>query len=66
MPLLERPGENAVPNARAIATAPTPVIWRELRADSKISRCEDDREGQFHTQAFEHYQRYEPHSARSD
>ena len=25
-----------------------------------------DREGQFHTQAFERYQRYEPHIARSD
>jgi putative transposase len=25
-----------------------------------------DREGQFHTQAFERYRRYEPHIARSD
>ena len=63
MPSLEPPGENAVPNARAIATAPTPVIWRQRRGDSKISRCEDDREGHFHTQAFERYQRYEPHIA---
>src|SRR6266699_1733 len=39
MPLLEQPGEHAVPNARAIATAPTPVIWRQRRADSKISGC---------------------------
>ncbi len=28
-------------------------------------RVPRDREGQFHTQAFEHYQRYEPHIARS-
>jgi len=31
--------------------------------DLKVPR---DREGQFHTQAFERYQRYEPHIARSD
>ena len=63
MPSLERPGEHAVPNARAIATAPTPVIWRQRRGDSKIGSVPRDREGHFHTQAFERYQRYEPHIA---
>src|SRR6266705_1775883 len=32
------------------------VSWRR-------SKCEDDREGEFHTQAFERYSRYEPHIA---
>src|SRR5215469_6516363 len=63
MPSLERPGENAVPIARATATALTPVIWRQRQADSKIGSVPRDREGQFHTQAFERYQRYEPHLA---
>jgi transposase-like protein len=32
-------------------------------AGSKTLRYEDDREGQFHTQAFDRYSRYEPHIA---
>src|SRR6266699_2484440 len=63
MPSLELHGENVAPNAKAIAMAPTRVIWRQGRVGSRRSTCEDDREGQFHTQAFERYQRYEPHIA---
>src|SRR6266567_1488678 len=63
MPSLELHGENVAPNAKAIAMAPTRVIWRQRRVGSRRSTCEDDREGQFHTQAFERYQRYEPHIA---
>ena len=31
----------------------------------KISRSEDDREGQFHSQVFERYSRYEPEVAEA-
>jgi Transposase, Mutator family len=63
MPSSEPRGENVAPNAKAIAMAPTRVIWRLRRVGSRRSTCEDDREGQFHTQAFERYRRYEPHIA---
>src|SRR6266702_4964877 len=63
MPSLELHGENVAPNAKAIAMAPTRVIWRQRRVNPRRSKCEDDREGQFHTQAFERYRRYEPHIA---
>jgi hypothetical protein len=56
-------GENATPSVKAIATASTPVIWSPLPVALRGSTCEDDREGQFHTQVFERYSRYEPHSA---
>src|SRR6266700_2041778 len=64
MPSLELHGENVAPNAKAIAMAPTRVIWRQGRVGSRRSTCEDDREGQFHTQAFERYRRYEPQVAQ--
>ncbi len=63
MPSLERPGENVVRNAAATAMAAIRVIWRPRQVGSRTSMCEDDREGQFHTQAFERYKRYEPHIA---
>jgi len=63
MPSLELRGVSAVPNEKGIAMGLTRVIWRQRRVESKISRCEDDREGQFHTQTFERYSRYEPHIA---
>src|SRR5947209_20584902 len=62
MPLLEPPGENAVPSAKAIATAPTPVIWPPRRVGWRRSKSQETA-GQFHTQAFERYSRYEPHIA---
>jgi putative transposase len=43
--------------------APTPAIWRHRLVGWRRSKCEDDRAGQFHTQAFERYSRYEPHIA---
>jgi hypothetical protein len=65
MPSLEPPGANAVPSGKAIATVPTAVIWPQRRVGSRRSRSEDDRAGQFHTQAFERYRSLEPHIARS-
>ena len=44
--------------------APTVVIWSHHRVGSRSSRFEDDREGQFHTQVFERYSRYEPQVAQ--
>jgi transposase-like protein len=41
----------------------TPVIC-SLRQDVlRISKCEDDREGEFHTQVFENYNRNAPEVA---
>jgi len=42
---------------------PTRAVWQHPRGGSKISRFEDDREGQFHSQVFDRYSRYEPHIA---
>jgi hypothetical protein len=52
-----------VQNAKAIATVPTLVISRQRRVGWRRLKCEDDRAGQFHTQACERYSRYEPHIA---
>ena len=35
MPSLEPRGENVVPNGKAIAMAPTPVIWRQRQVGSR-------------------------------
>jgi hypothetical protein len=59
MPSLELRGVSAVPNEKGITMGLTRVIWQQRRVESKISRCEDDRDGQFHTQTFERYSRYE-------
>ncbi len=37
----------------------TPAIWQRPQAKSKTLRCEDDRAGEFHTQIFDRYNRYE-------
>jgi putative transposase len=39
---------------------PIPAISSPLQGALRISKCEDDREGAFHSQAFERYNRYEP------
>jgi putative transposase len=58
---LEPHGRNVVPNGKAIAMAPTraslPTSTGRIE-DLKVPR---DREGQFHSQAFERYRLYEPH-----
>src|SRR5713226_8180125 len=59
----ESVGENAAQSAKATAMVTTPAIWSPPLVGSKRSTCEDDREGQFHTQTFERYSRYEPHIA---
>ena len=59
MRLLESLGENVARNAKAIATVPTPATTGRLE-NITVPR---DRAGQFHTQAFERYSRYEPHIA---
>src|SRR6266516_2294047 len=64
MPSLEPSGENAAPSAKAIATARTRETWRQQGGGWRRSKCEDDREGQFHTQAFDRYSRYEPQVAQ--
>src|SRR5260221_4669003 len=38
MPSLEPRGENVPPSAKAIATGPTPVIWRQRRVGSRTSK----------------------------
>ncbi len=48
---------NALPRVVAIAMGSTPVISSPPRGGLKISKWEDDREGEFHTQAFERYSR---------
>jgi hypothetical protein len=64
MPSLELRGVSAVLSEKGIAMGRTRVIWQQRRVESKISRCEDDREGQFHTQMFDRYSEY-PQSRRS-
>jgi putative transposase len=39
------------------------VTWLRRPAALRPCRCEDDREGQFHTRVFERYRRYEPQLA---
>jgi putative transposase len=38
---------------------PTHGIWQPHQVPFKISKFEDDREGNFHTQVFDRYNRYE-------
>ncbi len=63
MPSLEPRGENAVPSAKAIATAPTPVSLFTSTGQIEEINVPRDRASQFHTQAFDRYRRYEPHIA---
>ena len=63
MPSLEPRGENVAPNAAAIAMAPTRVSLQTATGRLEEITVPRDREGQFHTQAFERYSRYEPHIA---
>lgn len=49
--------------AKGIAMAPTPVIWSPLEARIEEIKVPRDREGQFHTQVFDRYSRFEPHIA---
>ena len=56
-------GANVLPRVAAIAMGSTPVISLPPRGALKISKWEDDREGEFQTQAFERYSRYEPEVA---
>ena len=62
MPSLEPPGENAVPaNGYRNGTYTRDLVTSTGRLEEiKVPR---DRAGHFHTQAFEHYSRYEPHIA---
>ena len=64
MPSLGPPGENAVPTAKGYRNG---TYTRDLVTSS--GRIEDvkvrDREGQFHTQAFERYSRYERATRKS-
>ena len=62
---LEPRGENAVGSSKGYRNG---TYTRDLVTST--GRIEEinvprDREGQFHTQAFERYSRYEPHIARS-
>src|SRR6476660_8248144 len=43
--------------------APIAAIWPHPLVGLKNASVPRDREGQFHTQAFERYKRYEPHIA---
>jgi putative transposase len=43
--------------------APIRAIWPHPLAGSKTGSVPRDREGQFHSQVFERYRRYEPHIA---
>jgi putative transposase len=59
-------GENAAGSSKGYRNG---TYTRDLVTSS--GRLEDvrvprDREGQYHTQAFDRYSRYEPHIARSD
>src|SRR5258708_22210143 len=63
MPSLEPPGANVVGSSKGYRNG---TYTRDLVTST--GRIEDinvprDREGQFHTQAFERYSRYEPHIA---
>src|SRR5260221_13682287 len=63
MPSLEPPGANVVGSSKGYRNG---TYTRDLVTST--GRLEEinvprDREGQFHTQAFERYSRYEPHSA---
>jgi hypothetical protein len=65
MPSLERDGEHAAPNAKAIAMAPTRASLPTATGRLEGLNVPRDREGQFHTQVFDRYRRFEPHIARS-
>jgi putative transposase len=58
-------GENVPPRAEAIATGPTPASSSPLLGALRISTCQDDREGEFHTEVFERYSRSEPEVAEA-
>ena len=60
----ESGGERAAPSARAIATAPTPASLFTTTGRIEELQVPRDREGQFHTQVFERYRRYEPQVAQ--
>ena len=59
MPSLERRGENVVPNAVAIAMASTRVMRATTSGPIEDLNVPRDRAGEFHTQVFERYNRYE-------
>ncbi len=65
MHLSEPLGENGARNAKSIATVPTPASLLTSIGQLENTTVPRDREGQFHTQAFERSSRYEPHIARS-
>lgn len=60
---LEQHEGSVAPNAKAIPTAARRAIWPHRLVGSQIGSVPRDREGQFHTQTFERYSRYEPHIA---
>ena len=63
MPSLERHGENAALHAKAIAMAPTRASLQTATGRLEDLNVPRDREGQFHTQVFDRYSRFEPHIA---
>jgi len=61
----EPPGAHVLPLVVATAMGPTPAIWSPPLGAWRISKSEDDREGAFHSQVFERYNRYEPEVAEA-
>ncbi len=58
-------GRMHAPSAEAIAMGPPRVTWSRPPGALRLSKSEDDREGTFHSQVFERYQRYEAEVAEA-